>query len=40
MIRQAGRLQLKLKPLSNEELVKLFYDIFNPEPPIKETDDF
>lgn len=40
IIRQAGRLQLKLKALSNEELIKLFYDIFNPEPPVKETEDF
>lgn len=36
LIRQAGRLQIQLKPLSREEIIKLFYDIFNPEPPVKE----
>lgn len=40
LIRQANRLQLKLKPLKNEELIKLFYDYFNPEPPVKEKDIF
>lgn len=39
LIRQAGRLQLKIKPLSDPELVYLFYDIFNPEPPIKEKEN-
>jgi hypothetical protein len=39
LIRQAGRLQIKLKPLTNDELVRLFYDIFNPEPPIKEKEN-
>jgi len=39
LIRQAGRLQIKLSPLSNEELVYLFYDIFNPPPPIKEKEN-
>ncbi len=38
VIRQAGRLQIKIKPLSDRELVYLFYDIFNPEPPIKEKE--
>ena len=37
LIRQAGRLQIKVKPLSDEELIRLFFDIFNPEPPIKEV---
>lgn len=36
LIRQAGRLGIKLKPLSNEELIRLFYNTYNPEPPIKE----
>jgi hypothetical protein len=36
LIRQAGRLNIKLNPLSNEELMKLFYTIYNPEPPVKE----
>lgn len=39
LIRQAGRLQLKLKPLSNDEIVRIFYEIFNPEPPIKEKEN-
>lgn len=38
LIRQAGRLQIRLKPLNNDELVRLFYDIFNPLPPIKEKE--
>jgi len=38
IIRQAGRLQLKVKPLTDDELVKLFYDIFNPVPPVKEKE--
>lgn len=39
LIRQAGRLQIKLKPLNNNEIIKIFYDIFNPEPPIKEKEN-
>ncbi len=39
LIRQGGRLQLKIKPLTDKELVYLFYDIFNPEPPIKEKEN-
>ena len=39
LIRQAGRLQIKLKPLSNEDLIKLFYDTFNPELPVKEKEN-
>lgn len=38
VIRQGGRLQLKIRPLSDKELVYLFYDIFNPEPPTKEKE--
>jgi hypothetical protein len=33
LIRQAGRLSIKLKQLSTMELVELFYDIYNPEVP-------
>lgn len=33
LIRQAGRLGLRLKQLSTEELVDLYYHIFNSEPP-------
>lgn len=40
LIRQAGRLQIKLKPLSTEDLITLFYNVFNPEPPVKEADIF
>lgn len=39
LIRQAGRLQIKLKPLSNEGLLRLFYETFNPEPPVKEKEN-
>lgn len=33
LIRQAGRLSIKLKQLSTPELIELFYDIYNPEMP-------
>ncbi len=33
LIRQAGRLSIKLKQLSTSELIELFYDIYNPEIP-------
>ena len=36
LVRQAGRLGIKLKPLNNEELIRLFYNTYNPEPPVKE----
>lgn len=36
LIRQAGRLGLKLTPLNSDELIRLFYNTYNPEPPIKE----
>src|SRR3989344_1683110 len=36
IIRQAGRLNIELKPLSNEDLIRLFYNTFNPEVPFKE----
>lgn len=31
LLRQAGRLGLKLHQLTNEELIKLFYDTYNPD---------
>lgn len=40
LVRQANRLQLKLRPLNDEELIKLFFDYYNPEPPVKERDIF
>lgn len=40
LIRQAGRMNIRLDSLTTEELVKLFYNIYNPEIPIKETADF
>lgn len=40
LIRQARRLGITLHQLSNEELVNLFYNIYNPEPPVKEKDIF
>ena len=33
LIRQAGRLSIKLKQLSTAELIELFYDVYNPEIP-------
>ncbi len=33
LIRQAGRLSIKLRQLSTSELIELFYDIYNPEVP-------
>jgi hypothetical protein len=40
LIRQARRLGITLHQLSNTELINLFYNIYNPEPPIKERDLF
>jgi len=40
LIRQAGRLTIKLKQLTTEELVELFYNVYNPEPPVKEKELF
>jgi len=31
LIRQAGRLGLQLRQIGNEELLKLFYDLYNPD---------
>jgi len=36
LIRQAGRLNIQLIPLSKEELIQLFFNVYNPEPPVKE----
>jgi hypothetical protein len=33
LIRQAGRLSIKLRQLSTSELIELFYDVYNPEMP-------
>lgn len=38
LIRQAGRLGLKLKPLITAELIDLYYGINNPEPPAVKKD--
>ena len=40
LIRQAGRLGIKLNHLQNEELISLFFNIYNPEPPVKEKEVF
>jgi len=40
LIRQARRLGLTLHQLDNSELINLFYNIYNPEPPVKEKDIF
>ena len=37
LIRQARRLGLELKPLSNNELIRLFYNTYNPEQPVRES---
>ena len=34
LIRQAGRLSLKLKQLTTEELIELSYDVYNPKAPV------
>lgn len=36
IIRQMGRLNIRLTQLKNEELIRLAYQIYNPLPPIKE----
>jgi hypothetical protein len=38
LIRQAGRLGLKLRQLNTAALIELFYDIYNPEPPSARKD--
>lgn len=40
LIRQAGRLGLKFRQLKNDELLELFFNVYNPEPPIKEGEIF
>jgi hypothetical protein len=40
LIRQAGRLNISLQPLSNEGLIMLFYNVYNPEMPTKEMESF
>ncbi len=39
LIRQAGRLSIKLKQLSTSELIELFYDIYNPEIPAVKSNE-
>ena len=38
LMRQAGRLGISLRQLMNEELMLLFYSIYNPEPPVIEKE--
>jgi len=38
LIRQARRLGITLHQLNNNELIHLFYNIYNPEPPVKERE--
>lgn len=38
LIRQAGRLGLKLKQLSTQQLINLYYEVNNPEPPAVKKD--
>ena len=40
LIRQAGRLGLKLKQLDSERLVELYYTVFNPEKPTVKKDEY
>lgn len=40
LIRQARRLNIKLKSLSDAEIIELIYNIYNPEPPVKEAEIF
>jgi hypothetical protein len=40
LVRQAGRLGITLHQLNNNELINLFYNVYNPEPPIKEKEIF
>jgi hypothetical protein len=39
LMRQAGRLGIVFRPLSNDELIQLMYDIYNPEKPVKDKGD-
>ncbi len=34
LMRQTGRLSLKLKQLTTSELIQLFYEFYNPKPPV------
>jgi hypothetical protein len=38
-LRQAGRLAIKVKQLGNEDLIRLFYSIYNPLKPVREKGD-
>lgn len=40
LIRQAGRLGIRLHQLDNEELIRLVYNLYNPVPPVKEKSLF
>ncbi len=39
LMRQAGRLSLTFRQLTSEELIKLFYKLYNPEKPIIEKEN-
>lgn len=36
LIRQAGRIGLRLNPLTKDQLIELLFDIYNPDPPVKD----
>lgn len=40
LIRQAGRLGIHLQQLTNEEIVELLFNIYNPIPPVKDDSVF
>jgi hypothetical protein len=37
--RQARRLGLRLKQLTNTQLIELYYDVYNPKPPVKKQEE-
>jgi len=39
LVRQASRMNIKLQQLSTEDLLRLYFNAYNPEPPIKGTQD-
>lgn len=38
-LRQAGRLAIRVKQLGNEDMIRLFYSIYNPQTPVREKGD-
>lgn len=40
LIRQAGRLSISLKQLTTNDLIQLYYDFFNPKPPVDTKSEY